>query len=229
MKKKKNKILLICRYKDVWSDKIVKILKNNFTYVTVFYSKSYNQKITQKINSWRGDYILSFRSLLILPKKILKNAKIASINFHPGPPEYRGVGCLNYAVYNGEKYYGVTAHLMRNKIDFGEILKISRFKISKIENLDKILLLTHHKLFLLAEYFIKKIISNKLNLKMYIQSNKENWSKVIKLKSDLDKFYIIDKNITKKNLEKKLKATITNNFKPYIIIHNKKFYFKNEN
>ena len=56
--------------------------------------------------NWTGDYILSFRSLLILPEKIINNAKIAAINFHPGPPKYRGVGCLNYAVYNNEKYYG---------------------------------------------------------------------------------------------------------------------------
>ena len=53
--------------------------------------------------------------------------------------------------------------------------------------------------------------------------------KKIKSKSDLDNFYIINKNITKKNLQNKLRATITKNFKPYIIIHNKKFYIKNEN
>lgn len=227
--KKKNKILIICRYEDKWSHEIVKILKKNFLNVTIFYSRSYKQKVTKKLSSWKGDYILSFRSLLILPEKILNNAKIASINFHPGSPKYRGVGCLNYAVYNEEKYYGVTAHLMKKKIDYGEILKVSKFKINKIKNLDKILLLTHRKLFILARQFIRKIIENNLNIENLIKLNRERWVKTIKQKSDLDNFYIIDKNITKKNLQKKLRATITNKFKPFVIIHNRKFYITDEN
>ena len=226
---KKDKILLICRHNDEWSNQIVNILKKNFYDVNIFYSKTYKQKITKKILNWKGDYILSFRSLLILPEKILRNAKIAAINFHPGPPKYRGVGCLNYAVYKNEKYYGVTAHLMKKKIDYGEILKVQRFKINKINNLDKILEITHRKLFLVASYFIKKIIHNNLDIKRLIKLNKFRWSKKIKSKSDLDNFYIINKNITKKNLQNKLRATITKNFKPYIIIYNKKFYIKNEN
>ncbi len=129
--KKKNKILFICRKNDFWSLKIQHILKKKFSNVTIFYSKSYNEKLDSKIKKWRGDYILSFRSLLILPNSIIKNAKIAAINFHPGPPEYRGVGCLNYAIFNNENYYGVTAHIINQKIDFGQILKVFRYKISK--------------------------------------------------------------------------------------------------
>ena len=226
--KKKDKILLICRYNDVWSNQIVNLINKNFSNITIFYSKTYKQKLTKKILNWSGDYILSFRSLLILPEKILRNAKYAAINFHPGPPKYRGVGCLNYAVYENEKYYGITVHLMRKKIDYGEILKVQRFKINNLDNLDKILDITHRKLFLITTYFIKKIIQNKLDIKKLIKLNKFRWSKKIKSKSDLDNFYIINKNITKKNLQKKLRATITKKFKPYVILHNKKFYLENE-
>ena len=82
---KKDKILLICRHNDKWSNQIANLLKKNFYDVNIFYSKTYKQKITKKILNWNGDYILSFRSLLILPEKILRNTKIAAINFHPGP------------------------------------------------------------------------------------------------------------------------------------------------
>ena len=226
--KKKDKILLICRYNDCWSNQIVKLLKKNFSNVTIFYSKTYNQKATKKILNWKGHYILSFRSLLILPEKLLRNAKIAAINFHPGPPKYRGVGCLNYAVYNNEKYYGVTAHLMKKKVDYGEILKVQRFKIYKKNNLDKTLEITHRKLFLITILFIKKIIQNRLDINKLIKQNNFRWSKKIKSKSDLDNFYIINKHIAKKKLQNKLRATITKKFKPYIIIHNKKFYIEDE-
>ncbi len=227
--KKKNKILFICRHNDVWSNQIVKLLKKNFSNITIFYSKTYNQKITKKILNWSGDYILSFRSLLILSERILSKAKIAAINFHPGPPKYRGVGCLNYAIFNNEKFYGVTAHLMTKEVDYGEILKVQTFKINKIHNLDNILDITHRKLFLLTKYIIERIIKNKLDINKLIKLNNYSWSKKIKFKSDLENFYRINKNITKKKLQNKLRATITKKFKPYIVIHNKKFYIENEN
>ena len=42
---------------------------------------------------------------------------------------------------------------------------------------------------------------------------------------DLEKFYKINKNISKKNLEKKIRATLFKSFRPYILIHGKKFVF----
>jgi methionyl-tRNA formyltransferase len=226
--KKQNKILFICRKNDTLSFKIYKILKKKFSHITIFYSKTYNEKINSKIKSWKGDYILSFRSLLILPNSVIKNAKIAAINFHPGPPEYRGVGCLNYSIFNDDSHYGVTAHLMNHKIDSGKILKVLRYRISKKKNLDKILEQTHQKLFLLITLFINLIADNKFNINNLIKNNKEKWSKVIKLRSDLDNFYIINKKISKTILQKKLRATVTNKFKPYIMLHKQKFYYNDE-
>ena len=51
-------------------------------------------------------------------------AKIAAINLHPGSPKYRGIGCLNYALYNKEKKFGFTIHLISKKIDCGKILNV---------------------------------------------------------------------------------------------------------
>ena len=221
------KVLLICRYQDKFSLKFYKDLKYYFKSVEIFYSKKYDEKITKKIKNWKGDYIFSFRSLLILPDSIIKNAKVAAINFHPGPPKYRGVGCLNYALYNEEKYYGVTAHLMKKKIDYGEIIKTNKFKIPPF-NLDKILILTHKKLYTLAKEIIFKIKSDKDYIYNSIKNNKDKWSKTIKTKSQLDKFYIINKSISKKKLNIKLRATITKKYKPYFKIHNKKFYYLDE-
>lgn len=225
--KSKEKVLLICRYQDKFSLKIYKDLKNNFKFVKIFYSKKYNEKIKKKIHKWKGDYIFSFRSLLILPDSVIKNAKVAAINFHPGPPKYRGVGCLNYAIFNDEKYYGVTAHLMNKHIDYGEIVKSNKFKIPS-GNLEKILNLTHKKLYILAREIILKIKSDKNFINSSIKNNKEKWSKKIKTKNQLDKFYIVNKNISKKKLNKKLRATITKKFKPYLKIHNRKFYYLDE-
>ncbi len=224
--KASNRVLFIGRKNDFWSKKIFYYLKKNFKNVEVFYSSKYFEKAPKKIKNWKGDYILSFRSYLILSKKIINNAKEAAINFHPGPPEYRGIGCLNYAMYNGENKYGVTAHLMSQKIDNGKILKVQRFRIKKEMNLDAALKLTHKKLYEITINFIDKILSGKVTKKLILNySMKYEWSKSIKSLKDLNDFYEIKKNISAIDLFKKIRATYTKKFKPYVIIHNKKFIF----
>ncbi len=66
-------------------------------------------------------YIISFVSPWIIPENLLNSAQKAAINFHPGPPDYPGTGCYNFALYEGTKKYGVTAHHMEKKVDTGNI------------------------------------------------------------------------------------------------------------
>src|SRR5574337_1427381 len=82
-------------------------------------------------SEWEGDVIISYLSPWIVPTWLLKKAKIAAINFHPGPPEYPGIGCTNFAVYNAESEYGVTAHHMAGKVDTGAIIAVQRFPVLK--------------------------------------------------------------------------------------------------
>ena len=49
------------------------------------------------VDTWTGDFIISYLSPFILPKALLERAGRAAINFHPGPPEYPGIGCTNFA------------------------------------------------------------------------------------------------------------------------------------
>jgi methionyl-tRNA formyltransferase len=75
------------------------------------------------------DYIISYISPWIIPRPVLKKAKVASINFHPGPPDYPGIGCTNFAIYNREKEFGITVHHMIEKVDRGEIIMVKRFAL----------------------------------------------------------------------------------------------------
>ena len=65
-----------------------------------------------KLKNKKFDFIISYRSSMILKNRDISIANIAAINLHPGPPKYRGIGCLNYALYNNEKKYGFTIHLI---------------------------------------------------------------------------------------------------------------------
>ena len=64
--------------------------------------------------------------------ELLKKVNKAAINFHPGPPEYRGTGCVNYALYENSKFYGCTAHLINEKVDNGKIIDVKKFNINNI-------------------------------------------------------------------------------------------------
>jgi phosphoribosylglycinamide formyltransferase-1 len=81
------------------------------------------------LSGWRGDWIIAFKADLILPRTTLECAKKGAINFHPSPPRYRGLGGYWWALHNGDKDYGVTAHHMDEQIDHGTIVKTDSFPI----------------------------------------------------------------------------------------------------
>jgi phosphoribosylglycinamide formyltransferase 1 len=80
-------------------------------------------------SGWHGDWIISFKSDLILSRAILERAKKGAINFHPSPPKYRGVGGYWWALHNGDDVFGVTCHHMNERIDHGAIITIESFPI----------------------------------------------------------------------------------------------------
>ena len=83
----------------------------------------------ERLDGWRGDYIVSYLSPLIIPQPLLSRASRAAINFHPGPPEYPGIGCTNFAIYDGRTEFGVTCHHMAARVDTGPIIAVRRFPL----------------------------------------------------------------------------------------------------
>jgi len=78
--------------------------------------------------------LISYISPWIVPNKVLSNTIKWNINFHPGPPEYPGIGCFNYAIYDSAKQFGATAHIMKPKVDTGEIIGVNRFPMTNTRN-----------------------------------------------------------------------------------------------
>ena len=76
------KVLLICRYQDKFSLKFYKDL--NIILISGNFTQKNMMKDHKKIKNWKGDYVFHLEVCLILPDSIVKNAKVAAINFHPG-------------------------------------------------------------------------------------------------------------------------------------------------
>ena len=210
-----------------YSKRIKKLLKNNSKKFYFFESNKIGEKINKKYFKFSYDYIFCFRSFYILKKNILKKVRKSAINFHPGPPEFRGSGCVNYALYQKSKFYGCTAHIIDRKIDSGKIIDVRKFKINKKDNVSSVLKKTHETMTNQAVFLIRSIRKKQNFIKKQILKNKKiNWSKKIKTIKNLDNFYQIDLNIKKKDFLNKIRATNTKKFKPYIKLYGKKFFLE---
>ena len=168
------KLLIITNYKHKASKQFInylKLKKIDFDYIDS--DKKKKIKISKKY-----DYLISFLNRLYINSNTRKKIKINSFNFHPGPPEYPGYGCYNFALLDKANSYGSTIHIMNNKFDNGEILNIKRFKISyKKINLDKLIAMTHKNIIKQAKKFINDILRGKLRVNNIYKWKKKAYTK----------------------------------------------------
>lgn len=76
-----------------------------------------------KVAALRPELNLSVSYDQILRRPILESAPQGFINFHAGKlPFYRGRNVVNWALINGEKEIGLTAHYVNEGIDTGDII-----------------------------------------------------------------------------------------------------------
>ncbi len=205
-----------------------KFLKKKSKKFYFFENKKIRENFGKKIPKQKFSHIFCFRSFYILKKSLINKASIAAINFHPGPPEYRGPGGANYAIYDNSNFYGSTCHLINEKIDNGRILDVKKFKIKKKDNVQRVIKKTHDAMLSQAKYIVNMFFLDSKNLNKLIKKNKNiKWSKKIKKLKDLNNFYRININISKSELDKKIRATNTERFKPYIVINGHKFIYSN--
>jgi methionyl-tRNA formyltransferase len=77
----------------------------------------------EAMNALAPDLALSISYDRILRRSLLEVPRLGCLNIHAGRlPEYRGRNVINWAILNGETEIGVTAHMMDEGIDTGDIL-----------------------------------------------------------------------------------------------------------
>ena len=73
--------------------------------------------------------LVSFTTGVIVPERILDVLGYGAYNFHPGPPDYPGWAPAHFALYDGAKGFGATAHVMDPRVDCGAIVGVEMFDI----------------------------------------------------------------------------------------------------
>jgi len=83
-----------------------------------------------ELTAARIDLLLNVHSLYLVHEAVLAAPVIGAFNLHPGPlPHYAGLNCPSWALYHGERSYGVTVHWMAPRIDTGPIAYAATFDI----------------------------------------------------------------------------------------------------
>lgn len=206
-------ILYFGRKSDKYSLNLYNFLCKKNNKVKVIWSDGKKSKIDFSVNK-KYDLIICFRSSYILKKKHINLARIAAINFHPGTPKYRGIGCVNLALLNKDNQYGSTAHLINQKIDKGKIIDVKYFKILQNDNVNKVLNKTHKIMYRQFKDLINLIIKDPKIIKSLIYLNrKKKWSNKLMTRKQLNKLYEINYNIKNLDLKNTIRALNYKNFK----------------
>ena len=88
--------------------------------------------VVEKLLTIECDYIVVAAYGQILPLEILEHAPC--INLHASIlPQYRGASPIQQTLLNGDKMTGVTAMLMEEGLDTGDILKIEKIEVPNDE------------------------------------------------------------------------------------------------
>lgn len=142
MKAGSSSLLFLGKKDDTHCLRALRFCQANFESVTACLG-AWGEPLPDAASSWRGDYLVSYLSRWVVPERLLRSAAKAAINFHPASPDYPGIGCNNFALYENAAEYGVTCHHMAPKVDVGSIIRVLRFPVLPSDDVAALLARTY--------------------------------------------------------------------------------------
>ncbi len=211
------KVLFIGKRNDAKAEEAVEFLSSFKLDLEVVWS-SRNEAYPEYLRSWSGDLVLSYLSQWIIPASTLNGAKFAALNWHPGTPEYPGIGCTNFAVYEGASSFGMTCHHMNPKVDTGAIVEVRRFDV---EAEDDVFSMTQ-KCYVEILHSFKAVLTQIIKNQSLPQS-KEHWTRRPFRRTELDALCVLDLSMDEEEMKKRIKATKYDKHWAFIEINGVKF------
>ncbi len=192
----------------------------NFARVTYCLGK-WGDPLSDEIRSWEGDYLISFLSRWVIPEEILRRARKAAINFHPASPEYPGIGCTNFALYENAREYGVTCHHMAVKVDTGRIISVKRFPVYPTDDVAALLKRTYETQ--IAFFFeIAQLMAEGKELPV----SHETWTRPPFTRRQFNELFKITPDMPKEEISRRVRAVSYGSWQPYVEIEGFKFEYK---
>ena len=210
--KSEKTILFLGKAQDTHCNKALAFCRQNFAEVTACLG-GWGDAFPEQARDWQGDYILSYLSRWLVPENLLGRAQLAAFNFHPGSPDYPGIGCLNFALYDEAGEYGVTCHHMNARVDTGNIIAVKRFPIFSSDTVASLLARTHD--FQLVLFY--EVMGWLLMGKALPQSD-ENWTRKPYSRKEFNQLGRITPDMDDAEVGRRVRATDFGDWQPVIEI-----------
>ena len=177
--------------------------------------------LPENIRRWEGDVIVSYLSRWVVPADLLGRARVAAINFHPAPPEYPGIGCNNFALYEGAKEYGVTCHHMAPKVDTGAVVAVARFPVKDTDGVAEILEATYECQIALFFEIAALLMEGKP-----LPVSTETWTRPPFTRKQFNELFIITPDMSREEVARRVRAVSYLHWQPYVEIQGFRFEYK---
>lgn len=170
--------------------------------------------------NWQGDYIISYLSRWVLPRELLSRASKAAVNFHPASPDYPGIGCTNFALYEDAKEYGVTCHHMAAQVDTGEIIAVRRFPILPQDSVATLLERTYENQSALF-FEIAAVMAEGSQL----PSAGETWTRPPYTRKEFNELFRIVPGMSRSEIARRVRAVSHLHWRPYVELEGFRFEY----
>lgn len=174
-----------------------------------------------KLDDWHGDYIISYLSRWVVPAWLIERASIAAINFHPASPDYPGIGCNNFALYDEATKYGVTCHFMAPRVDTGAIIRTRRFPVLASDNVVSLLDRTYREQLHLYKQVIKSIAAG-----AKLVPSGEQWTRPPYTRAEFNQLGRITPDMSPDEVRRRVRATSFGQWQPTVEIAGFTFVLK---
>jgi methionyl-tRNA formyltransferase len=181
----------------------------------------WGEPLPEAARRWRGDYIISYLSRWVVPPELLTRARRAAVNFHPASPDYPGIGCTNFALYENATEYGATCHHMAEKVDTGGIIAVRRFAVLPEDDVASLLKRTYeHQIALFLQ--IAPLMAQGKALPL----STEKWSRRPFTRREFNQLFKITPGMAAHEIARRVRAVSFGRFQPYVELEGYRFEYK---
>ncbi len=200
-------VLFLGKEKDAHVARAAQFCRRNFNSVSVHLG-NWGDPLPAGIGFSAWDCIISYLSRWIVPADLLKQAKFA-INFHPGPPEYPGYGCNNFAIYEAAKDYGVCCHHMAPRVDTGAIIAVRHFPVLPSDDAGTLLARAYDYQLVMFYEVVARIIRGE-----ELPASRERWTREPFTRRQFDALGRITAGMTQDEVARRMRAVNVDALKP---------------
>ena len=186
--------------KDAFAQEALAFVSQNFPNHEIALGTQ-DQDLPDLVRNCEADFIISYLSPWIIPQAVLEKAKVAAINFHPGPPEYPGSGCYNFAIYDAVAEYGVTCHHMTRAVDTGKIIAVRRFPVFASDSVHSIAKQSSAQMLVLFYEVMSNILKG-----CALPASEETWKRKPYTKAEMYDLFQIKPEMPELEIQRRIKA-----------------------